>query len=355
MKKVLRNSTFFFLILILFCISACNKTEPHQDKPVYYFIDGYFVGSFEDESFYSNGESFISYFFCEDALTIKDYPVSQILSAENYYLYRQDGFQPKGEHWALSNQLLWDLSQGLSGFEDYDHSESLGKYAEVYHTEGDSMPYYRFTLPVELSEEDACLMPKYNFATAFFVKDAPFYYAPLATNADFSCLPKEIYYDKGDDFAKRAMMNLIGERGLHGTPYNFTQFISADFDNDGELEYLTIDNTPTYDDGWPVADEWTNGSHSAVLYNDGTGKIDVLFAYLLPYDEIALPAGFAHPIVGIDHCHSVEVSGIYDLNNDGYLEICLRVNMWESGYITVLSYCAETETFQLVMQANYGN
>jgi len=179
--------------------------------------------------------------------------------------------------------------------------------------------------------------------------------APLATNADFSCLPKEIYYDKGDDFAKREMMNLIAERGLDGTAYNFTQFVSADFDNDGELEYLTIDNTPIYQDGWPVVDELTHGSHSAVLYNDGTGKIDVLFAYLLPYDEIAVPAEFAHPFVSIDHCYSVELAGVYDLNNDGYLEICLRVNMWECGYIAVLAYNAEAESFELAMLANYGN
>lgn len=45
--------------------------------------------------------------------------------------------------------------------------------------------------------------------------------------------------------------------------------------------------------------------------------------------------------------------GIYDLNNDGIYEICLRADEWEGGHTLVLAR-NEEGVWETVLQANWG-
>jgi hypothetical protein len=205
-------------------------------------------------------------------------------------------------------------------------------------------------LPVQLGRESAGItVPDYAFYMDFGYGFAE---AGLATNVPVG-LPEQMVWDEGPtDLLQQALLALLADRGVETTP-NINTTLQADFDGDGLDEYLLLANTPRGQAGYPFVSQaelgGQSGSYVLVLFQDDD-RVQVIHGDIRPYRPMPAQAG---ELIDIDHSYFLDLLGVYDLNGDGLLEICLLSREWEHSSARVYARDA-VGNYRLVMMAESG-
>ncbi|MGI6469349.1 MAG: hypothetical protein ACOX0Q_10135 [Syntrophomonadaceae bacterium] len=55
----------------------------------------------------------------------------------------------------------------------------------------------------------------------------------------------------------------------------------------------------------------------------------------------------------INHCHTLKLTDIADLNGDGKYEFIIKIGLWEGGYDQVYAQ-NQQGTYEVVMRSNSG-
>ena len=160
--------------------------------------------------------------------------------------------------------------------------------------------------------------------------------------------------------AEKTLRRLFADAGMGNTVSHFIQGFKADFDGDGRNEYIFAANHPTPKENgyWPIIEgEGTKddvGTFSVLLYQDDDGKIQILHSDLRRFT--AGPVTFSgghYNIMDIDHCHTLKLTDIADLNGDGRYEFIMEIGLWEGGYKVVLAQ-SPNERYEIVLRTNFG-
>lgn len=326
-----------------------NQATPADEKPepavpqsgIFIFIEHCLMGCFSD------GGEWIS--AKENRFRIAD-----LLKPEAYYCYRQNEFISKAEKITIFNRAGY--REDLCCID----ATPLIPYADDGQ-EGNSEMV--FSLPASIPEELHYIVEMgYNAIADFDIVLAENEYsAPLVISGDFDPLPKA-YKNISDTFTQEdisAVSLELKRLGIPGAVPNITGIYEYDFNNDGQMKRVIFAFTPRSESGWlyvtqAEVDTNDSGSYYMVLYQDGS-EYDTIVSFCYPYDF-----GPAHPdddrFPGeymSDGIVSIDLAGIYDLNNDGVFELCLVEGLYEGGNYFVYSL-NENGTWQRVLTAEFG-
>ncbi len=266
-------------------------------EPLYYFIEGIFLGSFDDNGWHSLCDTAGGYKHGsgnEETFYAKD-----LLAVEKYYIYEKS--EPARE----STQIIWMTEgYGLGSFEMEDVSKEFSKYGEFYHFKGNSDTMYRiFNLPLKVGEElDGLTIPAYDFY-AYFARDGKVETYDtsnyVVTNGDIKPGLDKVTYDSNPTLeGTRVLLDLFKEKSMDNTIPNFTNCVRGDFDSDGQDECVMAANSPRSKDGWPqIAGEGTKnkvGTFFALLYQEDDNNVQVLHSDIRPMSsEVSFENGYA--------------------------------------------------------------
>ncbi|MGI6468321.1 MAG: hypothetical protein ACOX0Q_04790 [Syntrophomonadaceae bacterium] len=138
------------------------------------------------------------------------------------------------------------------------------------------------------------------------------------------------------------------------------QGFKGDFDGDGREEYVFAANHPNPEENgyWPIIEgEGTKddvGTFSVLLYQDDDGKIQLLHSDLRRFKAGPVTfSGGQYGILDINHCHTLKLTDIADLNGDGKYEFIVKIGLWEGGYDQVYAQNPQG-TYEVVMRSNSG-
>lgn len=312
-------------------------------RPIYYFVEGQLVGSWEDGQWVSaaplgNWDGDAGEWVSAGDGADRTFTVAEILAVDGYYTYTQD----YGENYLI--QCAFPTDTGLGGFEDeYDRdpsvTELLAPYA-AYVPEEEWEPTV-FPLPTVLEGEAAELVvPNYSFNFSFggqgwaLAASQPVEWLNASRNVE----------EWGDDVVdlsaqRAAVEGYLQERGLTAEGYDL-EVVQDDLNSDGADEYILLVNSPRDDAlGFWSADGEDPYAFALVYYSDGT--LETVYERTIPYNEDAT------------ELFSIHFTTAADLNGDGTAELCLRDGRWEWGFYYVMAR-QEDGSWQRVLQADNG-
>lgn len=301
-------------------------TGDQGDRPLYIFVGGQLVGSWENGAWVSAvplGESEHGTFVSAGDSEVRDYTVAEILARERYYTYSQ------GTEACLLQCELYTVSDGPGGF-DWDLRDTaalLDDYA-VYVPE-EKWAKRTFALPTVLEGEVAkLLVPDYAFTFSFggtlpdLVLSQPLEDTPFCAWETGSDNP---YWET----AETALRKL-------GIEEDFCLSVAMTGQVDGRV--LAINSA--YDEGGYLPED-AEQIFSLVLWVDADGEVETVYQRVEPYTG------------DVTAVFRIFIQGVADLNGDGAPEICLRDGRWEWGHYYVMAR-DEDGTWQRVLQANNG-
>ena len=150
--------------------------------------------------------------------------------------------------------------------------------------------------------------------------------------------------------------------GVSGATPNITEIYEYDFDGNGDKGRIILANMPRTENGYPIVskEELENG-HSGyyyVLLTKDKDGYDTIASWCWPYnfDEDlqkhlrAEPEGYS---LYTEAIRGISLSGIFDLNNDGIFELCIREYCYEWGSMLVFAL-DEHGRWQQVLHGEYG-
>jgi hypothetical protein len=333
-----------------------DKTLEKEITPVqYYFLNGSLLGSYDRAGWHSLCAVDTNDRVFGDG---EDFWANDLLAQDAYYVY---DYKNK-KMLSVAKQFIWTTgSGGLGSFEDDQAGEKLAAYGELYEpVEGDiSLPRI-FSLPVKAGQDLAGLkIPDYSFFTQFVIDSETRNEYELVTNRISELFPREIIGGlEATDEGVQALADLLKQEKIENTASNFSDCVKSDFDQDGKIEYLMFANNSRSENGYPllVSSGGTDrlGVYSAMLYQDNDGSVQTIYSDLRPYQGEYKPdqnnyMELTHP----DHCISIDLMTIADLNNDGKVEILARKSGWEYGYFLAYALNAQGQ-YEPVMRSNYG-
>ena len=300
--------------------------EEEKDRPLYIFVGGQLVGSWEDGQWISAvplGESENGTFLSAGDSETRDYTVAEILAEERYYTYTQ------GTSGCLIQCELYTTSDGPGGF-DWDLRDTaavLDDYA-VY-VPAEEWDRRTFALPTTLEGEVAeLLVPDYSF-TFSFGGTLP----DLALSQPLAETPFYAWEVGPDDPYWETAETALRELGIEG---DFC--LSAARTGQVDEQVLAINSA--YDEGgYPPED--AEQIFSLVLWVNSDGEVETVYQRVEPYTG------------DVTSMFRIFIQGIGDLNGDGQMEVCLRDGRWEWGHYYVMAR-GEDGTWQRVLQANNG-
>ena len=300
--------------------------EEEKDRPLYIFVGGQLVGSWEDGQWISAvplGESENGTFHSVGDSETRDYTVAEILAEERYYTYTQ------GTSGCLIQCELYTTSDGPGGF-DWDLRDTaavLDDYA-VY-VPAEEWDRRTFALPTTLEGEVAeLLVPDYSF-TFSFGGTLP----DLALSRPLAETPYCAWEVGPDDPYWETAETALRELGIEG---DFC--LSAARTGQVDEQVLAINSA--YDEGgYPPED--AEQIFSLVLWVNSDGEVETVYQRVEPYTG------------DVTSMFRIFIQGIGDLNGDGQMEVCLRDGRWEWGHYYVMAR-GEDGTWQRVLQANNG-
>ena len=338
--------TFFAVSLMcMLLLTGCKPVPPLTAKDVegyvppdtetngtlYYVYGSLLVGSWSNGEWHSHNDIGGSR---ENSYT---FYLKDILSFRHYSVYSRD------ESLGVSGEMLMLTSNFIGGFPD-DMTEKLAPYSEKI--DRDYVEPRLFRLPVTLSSAlSATPVPDRGFQIGF-AQDGVNTKAILATNSTKNILPESIAYNGEATAAdKEQIKAMLATSGITTAP-NITEYIRADFNNDGRDEYLIVANSDYYElSAAAEKKEKGLGSYAIVLLRDSDGGYTTLYSHIR-----ALGGSFSYE----GNTYVVRVGGVYDLNGDGKLEICLNYTGWEWGHNFVMALDNSGE-WSVVMRADYAD
>ncbi|HNX29048.1 MAG TPA: hypothetical protein PKN87_06505 [Syntrophomonadaceae bacterium] len=338
-----------------------NKIQNQTgDQTAYYFTDGLLLGSYDKSGWHSLSD--INEDYRAGAVNTSDFYAKDLLAVPVYHVYKEQTLI--GD----ARSIIWQTEEdfGLGSFEAEGIKEKFSQYGELYHFEGNSYTSHRIiSLPTTLGNELASLkIPQYSFWTYFPIGEnwsQNQNQGILVTNSNtinfLSDMKKNV---PAKTEVESALKKLFADAGMGNTVFNFTQGFKGDFDGDGREEYVFAANhpNPEENDYWPIIEgEGTKndvGTFSVLLYQDDDGKIQILHSDLRRFK--AGPVTFSegqYGIMDINHCHTLKVTDIADLNGDGKYEFIIKIGLWEGGYDQVYAQNHEG-AYEVVLRSNSG-
>ena len=304
-----------------------SSPEDEKDRPLYIFVDGQLVGSWEDGVWISAvplGEQKNGAFVSAGDSGTRDFTVAEILAQERYYTYTQNS----GETYLIQCEL-YTTSDGPGSF-DWDLRDTaalLDDYA-VYVPEQE-WDRRTFALPTILEGDVAeLLVPNYSFTFAFGgtlpdltlsrpLEETPFYAREVG--------PDDPYWETAE--------TTLRELGIEGD-FCLTAAMTGQVDE----QVLVINSA--YDEGGYLPED-TEQIFSLVLWVNSDGQVETVYQRVEPYTD------------DVTSMFRIFMQCVGDLNGDGTSEICLRDGRWEWGYCYVMAR-DQDGTWQRVLQSNYG-
>jgi hypothetical protein len=338
-----------------------TKTQNQTgDQTAYYFTDGLLLGCYDKNGWHSLSDTSGDYRV--GAGNAFDFYAKDLAAVPVYHVYKDQTLI--GD----ARSIIWQTEEdfGLGSFESQGVKEKFSQYGELYHFEGNSYTSHRIiSLPTTLGNELADLtIPVYSFWTYFPIGEnwsQEQNQGILVTNCDsiyfLSNMQKNV---PATNEAESVLKKLFADAGMGNTLLNFTQGFKGDFDSDGREEYVFTANHPNPEDNgyWPIIEgEGTRddvGTFSALFYQEDDGKIQILHSDLRRFQ--AGPVTFSdgqYGIMDINHCHTLKLTEIADLNGDGSYELIIKIGLWEGGYDQVYAQ-NQKGTYEVVLRANSG-
>ena len=337
-----------------------EKNDHNLSQTAYYFLDGLLLGSYDENGWHSLCDTNGNYetgagnsfgFYAEELLAV---PVYHVYADQNLI----------GD----AKSIIWQTEEefGLGSFEVEGIAAKFSKYGELYSSDGRSLNAHRiFSLPTTLGSELVDLkIPEYSFWTYFPIGEN-WEYEPnlstLVTNSDSISFPSHLEENLPATIeAEKALKKLFADAGMGNTVINFTQGFKGDFDGDGGEEYVFTANHPNPEENgyWPIIEgEGTKddvGTFSVLLYQDDDGKIQILHSDLRRFKAGPVTfSGGRYNLMDIDHCHTLKLTEIADLNGDGKFEFIINIGLWEGGYDQVFALNSKG-SYEIVLRTNSG-
>ena len=292
--------------------------QEEKERPLYIFVGGQLVGSWEDGGWVSAVSQAGNHPFT----------MGEILGEDHYWTYEK-GLR-KGY---LIQCECFTLPRELGGFldEERDTAALLDPYA-VYVPVADAGTDRRvFALPVELTGEAAELpVPDYAFYLTFGGT-----YPDLAVSRQLEDTWSNWRQEGDPDWDSYAAMaeEALADRGLTG-PYRLEV---AELSG-GEL--VLVINDKDSEDYWERGPEGGK-FFNLVLYWRADGVLETVYENIVDFN------GELTNIIRISSM------GVWDLNGDGTPEICLQDGRWEWGYYYVMARDGDG-IWRRVLQADHG-
>ena len=318
--------------------------QDETDRPIYYFVEGQLVGSWEDGQWVSavplgNWDGDAGEWVSAGDGTDRTFTVAEILAMERCYVYDRE-MNPT----VVLQCEFPTYSDGLGGFMDeYEREPSVSELLDSYaaYVPEESYPDRVFSLPTVLEGEAAELaVPNYSFYFSFggqtwaLAASQPVEWLNASRNVE----------EWGDDVVdlsaqRAAVESYLQERGLTAEGYDL-EVVRDDLNSDRTDEYILLVNSPRDDAlGFWSADGEDPYAFALVYYSDGT--LETVYERTIPYTEDAT------------ELFSIHLVAAADLNGDGTAELCLRDGRWEWGFYYVMAR-QEDGSWQRVLQADNG-
>lgn len=335
------------------------KTAQRGTLPQYFFINGFLLGSYDDNGWHSlcaigddeTETGGITTFYAKD-----------LLNQNSYYVYENNKLA------GISKRIIWVTEEALGpgSFEVEDAPRKFAEYGKLYYFDGESgdTAYRIFDLPLKLSNDLSQLkIPNYSFHTDFVFGDKWERQYPgyrFVTNIRVKLFPKRLTYGvEPTAEATQSLISLFEKNNMENTISNFTECICGDFDNDGNDEYLMFADAPRSELGYPLLcgngkmDQL--GLFNVIFYQDDDGSIQTIYSDLRPYKGIfkADKDNNMELMGGPDYCIGIDLFTLADLNSDGIYEIGVKKSEWEHGFYLTYAMNARGE-YEVVMRSNYG-
>ncbi|NLX87975.1 MAG: hypothetical protein GXZ09_01025 [Syntrophomonadaceae bacterium] len=337
-----------------------ENQNPSGEQVAYYFTGGLLLGSYDESGWHSLCDTSDDY----TATTgdASDFYARELLEVPEYHVYKDQTLL--GD----ARSIIWLTEEdfGLGSFESEGVKEKFSQYGELYYFEGNSLTSHRiFSLPTTLGNELSDLkIPQYSFWTYFPIGENWSYQQNqgiLVTNSDSISFLSDIKKNvPSTTEAKNALKKLFADAGMGNTVMRFVQGFKGDFDGDGREEYVFAANHPNPEENnnWPIIEgEGTKddvGTFSVLLYQDDDGKIQLLHSDLRRFKAGPVTfSGGQYGILDINHCHTLKLTDIADLNGDGKYEFIIKIGLWEGGYDQVYAQ-NQQGTYEVVMRSNSG-
>ena len=269
-----------------------------------------------------------NYWYNATGLTIY---IDDLLSYNAYYGYSQSQFL------GISKKLT--LGYGNSNDCFWEDGEPLIPYAQKRDAQNKQIT---FNLPFQLPQKlNYIRSDRPNDNVVFDISFSSNARIPLVLSADFNPLPKGEVKQLTEPFAAADSAAVYGELlklDIPGAPINVTDVYEYDVDGDGETERFIFAQTPLNPEGYAHVNIQEikydhSGFYYMVLCKDETGY-QTVFSWGYPYRfdnyQDMLPGDYEFKAF-----QSIAMVGIFDLNNDGILELCLKESGVEEGSVFV--------------------
>ena len=296
-----------------------RSQKEEEDRPLYIFVHGQLVGSWE------NGQ-WVSAVSEEGG---HPFTMGEILAEDHYWTYQNDG-----TNGYLMQCEFSTYHYGLGGFMDEarDTAALLDPYA-VYVPE-EEWEQRTFALPTTLEGEAAeLLVPNYSFVVSFGGSFPDLALSqPLSSPIYFGDEVKEYHPDIGQ-------WQEIAETTLEKMGIDEDFFLSGVAYTGQEREAVLAVNSARNQYGFWQEDN--KQVFSLVLWIRSDGTVETVYRNVERYTDDATMS------------FRIMLQSVCDLNGDGQMEVCLRDSRWEWGQYYVMAR-DENGTWQRVLQADYG-
>jgi hypothetical protein len=322
-------------------VDIIPESEIIKYKPQYFFVDGHLLGSYDEDGWHS---------FCDASERVIENGIEKTEKLYVKDLLNQDSYYAYGRTKLFGESKIITLDAVAFETEDV---VKLAKYGQ----NSTDQSNLTFKLPVKLGDELSKLEMPWNGMVFVMDFNIDGQYNGLVTNSGVNLFPREITYGvEPTPEGKRALLDLFKENNMENTIPNFTECVRGDFNGDGKEEYLMTANTPK-DNGSVIIGAGKKdklGTFSAVLYQDENGNIQVLDSIMEALDEdVELTDDGRFITDYINHSHTMELSNIIDLNNDGVMEIIFSTRVWDCGWYFTFSR-NEQGKYTAVMGSDWG-
>jgi len=311
-----------------------EQAEPPTpaDPAVYIFVEGAFVGSWQDGAFKSLnhaggvfGDEYISAFMLQE-----------ILTPGMYYAYDETGLI------FTTDKIGLYVSDGVGSFAGPEIRAALMNEGQANYDVGSAGTNRVLQLPHTLGDTAKnAIIPGYSFFINFTGWEQGVEPPQLAVSRplDLSArrLDHEVVPDPEDydEIRKIFAMYEVKEE-----PYFWT-CVDGDFDGDGEIERLLVAGNPDqpYIHNDPA--DQTGSFYSIALLRESDGNYVNLFKYLTRDKN------------DVTDWNHLQFCGAYDINGNGKYELLFSLRAWESGFNFVLSFIDDGE-WATVLRCNWG-